>query len=65
MKIKINSKEADTSSTNLLQLSQELSLSNQGVAIAINNRMIPRAAWGDTPLQEGISIVIIQAACGG
>lgn len=65
MKIKINGKEADTSSTTLLQLSKELSLSDHGVAIAIDNRMIPRTSWGETPLQEGISVVIIQAACGG
>ena len=36
-----------------------------GVAMALNNRMIPRADWGDTPLEEGASIVIIKAACGG
>ena len=37
----------------------------QGVAVAANNRMIPRTEWADYALSEGISIVIIKAACGG
>lgn len=65
MKVLVNSKERDTAAATLLQLAQELALPAQGVAMAVNNRMIPRAAWGDTPLAEGASIVIIQAACGG
>lgn len=65
MKIRLNGKELESSSANLLELSYELSLPQQGVAIAINNRMIPRAAWANTKLEEEASIVIIKAACGG
>ena len=65
MKITINNKEMFTTSSTLLQLAGELSLPASGVAMALNNRMIPRADWGDTPLVEGASIVIIKAACGG
>ncbi len=65
MKITVNNQERDTQSVNLLQLAAELSLPAQGVAMAMNNRMIPRTSWADTPLAEGASIVIIQAACGG
>ena len=54
-----------TTSSTLLQLAGELALPASGVAMALNNRMIPRADWGDTPLEEGASIVIIKAACGG
>lgn len=65
MKITINNKEVDTVCCTLLQLSQELGLPEHGVAIAVNNRMIPRIEWEITPLEEGVAIVVIQAACGG
>ena len=65
MKITINNKEMDTASPTLLRLAEELTLPASGVAMALNNRMIPRADWGDTPLEEGASIVIIKATCGG
>ena len=65
MKITVNNKEMDTASSTLLRLAEELALPTSGVAMALNNRMIPRADWGDTPLEEGASVVIVQAACGG
>ena len=49
MKITINNKEMFTTSSTLLQLAGELALPASGVAMALNNRMIPRADWGDTP----------------
>lgn len=65
MKVTVNNKEMETWSTSLLQLAEELALPAAGVAIAVNNKMIPRAQWGDYPLAEGATIVIIKAACGG
>lgn len=65
MKITVNNKEVDTSSHTLQQLSHELGLPERGVAMAVNNRMIPRMEWETTPLEEGVSVVVIQAACGG
>ena len=65
MKVLINNKEEETEAVTLLQLTNELSLPAQGVAVAVDNRMVPRAEWADYALSEGISIVIIKAACGG
>ena len=65
MKVSINNKEVETDAVTLLHLPTELSLPVQGVAVAANNRMIPRTEWADYALSEGISIVIIKAACGG
>ena len=62
MKVSINNKEVETDA---VTLTTELSLPTQGVAVAANNRMIPRTEWADYALSEGISIVIIKAACGG
>lgn len=65
MKITVNNKELETQAVTLLQLTEELSLPAQGIALAVNNRMIPRTAWADQALTEGAVIVIIKAACGG
>ena len=65
MKVSVNNKEVETGATTLSQLTEELSLPAQGIAIAVNNRMVPRTEWADYALTEGISIIIIKAACGG
>ena len=65
MKVTINSNPSETSAANLMELSEELSLPAKGVAVAIDNRMIPRDKWSVTSLSENANIVIIKAACGG
>ncbi|GAB3255623.1 hypothetical protein GCM10027347_16880 [Larkinella harenae] len=67
MQVKLNSQPVDcpTAST-LLGLLQTLGLSDQkGIAVACNDRIIPRARWGQTSLQEADSITLIQATQGG
>ena len=66
MTIRVNNKDfsiADKSSVE--QLATALELPAQGVAIAVNNRMIPRTDWNSTYLQENDQVVVIKAACGG
>lgn len=65
MKVSVNNKDVETGATTLSQLTEELSLPAQGIAIAVNNRMVPRMEWADYALTEGTSIIIIKAACGG
>ena len=65
MDIKINNKTASTTACNLQALAEEMNLPEKGVAIAINNQMIPRTEWTHTTIEEGADIVIIKAACGG
>lgn len=65
MVITINSKEQETQSSNLQELSVELQLPGKGIAVAVNNRMIPREQWSNISLQENDKVVIIKAACGG
>lgn len=65
MKVSVNNKEVETGSATLSQLAEELALPMLGIAIAVNDRMIPRTEWADYALSEGASIVIIKAACGG
>ena len=65
MKVSINNKQHETHAANLQELATQLQLPQKGVAIAIDNQLKPRSSWGDTILQEGASITIIKAACGG
>lgn len=65
MKVIINNKETETTAANVAQLATELALPDKGIAIAINNQLITRSAWGDTPIVSGANIVIIKAFCGG
>lgn len=65
MTITINNKATETQAANLAELAVELQLPERGVAVALSNKMVPRAEWKATPLAEGANIVIIKAACGG
>ena len=66
MKVQVNIKEVDiTPGATLTQLAAQLGLPVQGIAIAVNNKMIPRTEWEKFSLQENDNLVIIKAACGG
>ncbi len=65
MTIQINNKATETQAQNLQALADELALPEKGVAMAVANKMVPRAAWATTLLSENDSVVIIKAACGG
>lgn len=65
MRIKINNKEVETTAANVAELAKEQQLPEKGVAIAINNEMIPRATWQQTAIIEDADIVVLKAFCGG
>ena len=65
MKLKVNDKEVETGATHLSQFSQEQNLPATGIAIAVNQRMVPRTEWDSYALIEGDNILIIKAVCGG
>ena len=66
MKVLVNSKETELAGqTTVSALKHSLQLPEQGVAIAVNNKMIPRAEWDSFQLKENDNVVIIKAACGG
>lgn len=65
MKVVINAKEASVQSADLESLAKELSLPDRGVAIAVDNCMVPRSEWSSRTISEGDRIMIITAACGG
>ena len=67
MKIKVNKREKimpdNISVSELIKL---LSYSDtSGIALAIDEEVIPKAKWDNTKLSDGANITIIQATCGG
>lgn len=65
MTVNINNKPTETTATTLSELASELGMPERGVAMAIDNKMVPRVEWGSTPLSDGANVIVIKAACGG
>lgn len=66
MNVKINNEPAVMADgTTLAQLAAERNLPDRGVAVAVDNAMVPRAEWAGRTLVEGDDIVILKAFCGG
>ena len=66
MNIKVNGKEkALSEGASIAHLAHELQLPEKGVAIAVNNKMIPRPEWESFTIKENDSLIVIKAACGG
>lgn len=66
MKIQVNNKEMELEAAATVdELATRLQLPGKGVAIAVNNKMLPREDWAVRTLCENDSVVIIKAACGG
>lgn len=65
MNVKVNGKEVSVQGTTLTDLIVQLALPQNGMAVAVDNKMIPRTQWSDYILREGLQIVVIKAACGG
>lgn len=65
MQVFVNNKEVGTEAANLQQLIEQLGLPAQGIAAAVDNKMVSRTQWASHALHEGAHITIIKAACGG
>ena len=66
MNIKVNGKETVLNNqATVTDLAQQLQLPEKGVAIAVNNKMVPRTEWKSFVIHENDSLVVIKAACGG
>lgn len=46
-------------------LAMELPGKKKGIAVALNNRIIPLSAWAETSLKDQDSVLIITATQGG
>jgi sulfur carrier protein len=67
MNIRVNDQPREVAAnTALADLVSALGLGERkGVAIAINDEVVPRAAWAGRRLVEGDGVLVIQATQGG
>lgn len=67
MKVLINNREIKVAddTTTLAQLLAKENLDGAGKAVAVGNRIATRATWNELRLEEGMSITVISAVCGG
>ncbi|WP_299103732.1 sulfur carrier protein ThiS [uncultured Tenacibaculum sp.] len=66
MIIKVNESPREISNTSSLQeLINELQISTNGIAIAINNSVIKKEDWLSYSLQEDDNVLIIRSTQGG
>ena len=66
MKIFVNNKEYNIEQGNTLSdLLTILEKSPEGIAFAINNKVVKKELWNETILEEGAKIILIKAVCGG
>lgn len=65
MQVLINNTLTATEAINVAELAEQLELPERGVALAVNQRIIPRTEWTGTLLMPNDNITIIKAAFGG
>ena len=66
MKVTINNSQTEfPDGTTLRIVADEHRLPEKGVAMAVNNNMIPRDKWDSHVVNDGDNIVILKAFCGG
>lgn len=67
MKVEINNREIilPDGCDNIVALLQSQGISEKGHAVAVDNKVVPRASWAGFRLAEGMRITIIRAVCGG
>jgi len=66
MKLFINNIETSAYSNNLSDILKEKEfLEKKGIAVAINNSVVPKSEWTNTKLNENDKILIITATQGG
>jgi sulfur carrier protein len=65
MRIYINDQEKDTQCQTLNELLTSENIETKGIAVAANNKLVPKAEWENFALKENDKLIIIKAACGG
>lgn len=66
MKILINGNEQELGeAVSIAQLLSEKQIGKDGIAVALNQNVIPRDQWEKTTLKENDNVLIIKATKGG
>jgi sulfur carrier protein len=65
MKIMLNDSTHEFSGETLQDLLAHLDKNEQGIAIAINQQVVPKSLWGSTKLDEQSQVFIFESIAGG
>ncbi|MFF3843951.1 sulfur carrier protein ThiS [Streptomyces sp. NPDC002328] len=66
MCVRVNGEQREVAAgTALDAVVRSLTAAPSGVAAALNETVVPRARWSDTPLREGDRVEILTAVQGG
>ena len=66
MKLTVNGKEVEgTAGATILDLLKEHNLECDRVVVEVNGQIVRREGWGDTPLREKDSILLLSFVGGG
>ncbi|MGI9273533.1 MAG: sulfur carrier protein ThiS [Endozoicomonas sp.] len=66
MQIKVNDQPLEiVSPLSLQQLLEHLQQGEQGVALAVNRKIVSRSQWATQKLRDGDEITLIRATAGG
>ena len=66
MEVTINHKPVGVETPmSLAELLAHEGIPAEGVAVAVNNRVVARRDWASTQLEEGAKVTVIRAVCGG
>jgi sulfur carrier protein len=63
--VTVNGSQQSLQAATIAELLLARALGVSGVAVALNGRVVPRAAWSATPLVEGDTVEIVRAMQGG
>ena len=65
MEVNLNGNFIDTAAVSLGELIAEQKIESKGIAIAVGSKVVRRADWETTPLEQGMTITVIRATQGG
>lgn len=63
--IYVNGQQKDFRTPLQLVLEEDGFLLKRGIAVAVNNQVVPKSAWPSFELKENDKILVIQASQGG
>jgi len=66
MNVSINRKSVEVkTSASIAELLAQQRIATEGIAVARNDRVVPRSCWETTTLEPDDRITVIRAVCGG
>lgn len=66
MKVLVNHVEVEAAAgATVARLLCEQKMPETGIAVAVNNKVVPRTQWDSVRLAEGDCVTVIRAVCGG